>query len=209
MRLGVLFAVKQQFEIRRLIFLEILLHHFFAVIGLRAVRLHHSQRILQTYLGTCRIVILIGCLLIHNLLDFRILRGLDGQAAVVYQIISLLGGVSLDLLQIVDHLRNGRVHIIGIDACAALGLIGGLNAVIDVIRHGLLIFFLADITAFFHIIQYNLTPLGILLRICNRIVLGGALGDTRDNRSFRDTQFADVLIEIAVGCRLNTQSILS
>ena len=206
---GVLLRIKQQLEIGLLILLEIFLHHFLAVVDLLPVWLHHRQGVLQAVFDVFRIILRVRGLLIHNRLDLRILGRLDGQTAVVDQTISLLGGIALHLLQILDHLFNRGVHIIGIDRRGAGALIRRLDPLVYVILQSLVILLLADMLLSEHGVQDPLAALRVVIRVADGIILAGVLSNGRDSRRLRDGQIADVLIKIPVGRRLDAQGILS
>ena len=187
---------------------EVAFHHLCTVVGNRPIRALHGQLILQVPSRSIRIVSLIIDNLIHDALNFRILRGINIQTAAVQQRVSLRLRISL-LHQICEDLIGQRIHEIRVDRIVVGIVVHNLNARINIILQGIVVLILRNPSLVPHILKDLRTALLIMLRINNRIIIRRILRNSRNDRAFRQIQLADRLAKIPSRCRFYAKCAVS
>ena len=171
--------VKEKIKIRILI-LEIKLQHFFAVVNLIALRICDSKGKIQFVLCLIREIGRIGIFLIQNILDSRILGGIDFKTAAVKQVGSLGFCVTLNIHKVINDLVCQFILKIGVNGIRIVGmfLLGSLNPGIYIIFKRLFVLFFRDIVLIKHMLQNFFPTFFVAVRVKDRVEFCRILGDT-------------------------------
>ena len=180
-----------------------------AVMGLGSVRMEDGAPPGKAVF--CRIIVVrVVDLLVHDLLDRRILSGLDPQAAGIQQIRRLFFRKSQPLPEDADALLDEGVRKPGVGMIfRSINGIHDLDPVIDVVRKSRLMLFRIDVALVLHVLQHLGPTLRIFLRMGQGIEPGGVFGNGSQHRALGKVQLADLLSEIAAGGHLDAQGIVA
>ena len=141
-----------------------------------------AECIIDTYQRLLREIGRIGEYLVTDRLYLIILSGIDLETAGIHGLVGLLAGISLFIDQVVKHLVDEGILIVGIDRGIFLRRhFIGLNAVVYMISHRLLIIRLGDIALGKHPVKHSLAAGGICFRRAPRVIPGRVLGDRCDH----------------------------
>ena len=158
--------------------------HFRTVVFTLAVAFVYGQFVVQIPFGVGGEVALVRKGIVADLLDLRILCGIDLEAAAVEQCVGL-GLIIACSDQIFQYIVRQCIHEICIDGGIFVLGICDLNTGVDIICHGLIVFLLGDVALIEHIIQHFLAALHILFGMGDGIIAGRILCDGRYDCTFR------------------------
>ena len=190
----------------RIFILEIKLKHFLAVVYLISVRICDCQCIVKFVLNFIREIGSIGILFIQDILNLRILSGINFKTTAVKQVGSLCLCVSFDIHQIIDDLIGQFIFKVSINCIFGTGVffLRLLNTEINVISQSIVILFLTDIVLIQHMLKNFFSSLLVAFRIRDWIKFGRVLGDTCQSCAFGKIQIPYVFIKVLSGSCLYT-----
>ena len=142
-------------------------------------------------------------------LDPGILGGIDLQSARIQQAVGLFLGIT-GFLKVAAYLLRQPVNEVAVGRPGgAVSGVDGLYALIDVVRHGLIILFFGNVAILFHVLENDFSFFGVFVRVGNRVILVGVLSDAGDGGTLRESELAYILAEIPLGGRLDSEAVRS
>ena len=183
--LSVFLTVEQQGKVCIFIVNKIGLQHFFAVVFCFTVWMFYRELIVKAYLAASREIIWICIFFVTDLLDGRILSGVNTKTTAVKCIVGLSLCIASLFLEVMDDLLSQFINKISVGLIYLfLLLFYILNPFIYVVCQTFVILLFGNVILIQHMIQYSFTPFCIFFRIDSRIESGRVLADSGNDSTF-------------------------
>ena len=144
---------------------------------------------------------------VNGVLHIHVQAGIHVVAAVIQQGLGRLLADALELHQVIDHIVNDNLSIVGENVLGDF-LAGGAGEH-QLLGHGVLILLVVDVALLVHLPQDGFLPFLVVLLVIEGVIIGGQIGNAHDGGALGHGQVLGVLAEIGLGRGLHAVAALA